>query len=396
MADSISTGYEVFISGDAVKVRRRIDGAELFSGASASEAIQRAVDGLGESGGTVEVHEGRYVLEKELRLADDVWLRGHGRATRLVLAPSHETGVGVLCKGLGGARVSDLALKGADDPDAEAGVVLDDCGDCLVHDVFLVGFAGYGVWMRNNSFLCELRGLRAAGNGKAGIFLQRLAQGGRGGDFVPNLVANCVTYGGGKGIEIENSLVVNVVACEVFQPGGVAFHVHDESNSVLISGSRSFQGESDAVVVESSHEINISSNVFCWHRGNGVVLRDVDWGLVNCNEIIDTGVRHDPYMTGVVLAGRTKGVQVTGNAIFNWGDQLPMKIGIREEPTCSHNLIAANNVNYCTGEGVLAEGEGTLVTDNVAVTKAAHRSMDRPPYPDFDRSRIEAFMARRM
>lgn len=74
-------------------------------------------------------------------------------------------------------------------------------GDCKVRDVFAVGFADYGIWVRNNSFLCEVRGCTLAGNDKANLYLHELARGNYG-DFIPTLVTNCIAYGGGKGIEV--------------------------------------------------------------------------------------------------------------------------------------------------------------------------------------------------
>jgi hypothetical protein len=91
---------------------------------------------------------------------------------------------------------------------------------------------------------------------------------------VPNLVTNCIVYGGGKGIECSRTIVLNIVACVIYQSQDVAYYVGNTSNSVLISGCRSFQIGSHAVVADGSHEFNLSSNIFCWHEGHGMLVRD--------------------------------------------------------------------------------------------------------------------------
>jgi hypothetical protein len=351
---------------------------------------------------------GTFLLEEPVRLADDVHLRGSGRGTRLQVSEANRDGVGLLCEGLHGVAVSDLALTAGANEGAVAGVVLDDCGDCQVRDVFAVGFAHYGIWVRNNSFLCEVRGCKLGGNGRANLYLEHLERGGRGGDYAPNLVTNCIAYGGGTGFECDRAIVLNIVGCAVYQPNKYAYHVRNTSNSVLISGCRSFQVEQDAVVVEASHEINISSNTFCWHEGHGIVLKDVIWGTVCGNNVIDSGsvnlttktlasttlldvtveVDGEPYthpfhmsppddyepplMNGIYLIEGTRGVTVNGNAIFNWGPAPHMKYGVEEDTSCINNVISANNINFCQQGAVLSKGSGSQVHGNVSRVDEAY------------------------
>lgn len=393
MTEQLTQDYTVYRENDTFRVRGQVDQAEIGSLGSAWQAIQLAIDSLGDTGGQVALQSGQFPLREPVKLRDNVWLRGSGRGTSLLVSGG-EGSAGLLCEGLKGAVVSDLALRPAEGEAPLAGIVMGDCGDCQVRDVFCERFAGYGIWIRNNSFLCEIRSCKLAANAKANLYLDDLAGGGRGGDYVPNLVTNCITYGGGTGIECRKTLVLNIVGCQVFQPGGMGYHVHGASNSVLISGCRSFQVEQDAVLVESSHEINISSNIFCWQRGHGIVLTDVSWGAINGNEVIDSGVRarDGSPMVGILLRSGVQGVQIVGNTVFNWGDQCPMEVGIREAPTCRGNLITANNVNYCVQADIIAEGQGTEVHGNVGELKKAYEHMGRLPFPDFDRTRIRRFI----
>jgi hypothetical protein len=384
----------VYQAGDRYYLRGQIDGEVLATSQEADRVLSTAVEMLESAGGVIALQRGRYHLSRPVRLGDDVWLKGAGRATQLVVDGEAGGGIGLICERGRGMIISDLAVIPAERGCAEAGLVIDDTGDCQVRDVLVQGFARYGIWMRNNTFLSTIKGCVLADNGAANLYLDHLAQGGRGGDFVPNLVSDCTLYGGGTGIECNHVIVLNIVGCVVFQPDRYAYHLHDTSNSVLISGCRSFQTGSHAVLVESTHEFNATGNIFCWHRGHGMVLRDVSWGAVNGNEFIDQGVRTvaGSLMHGVVLENGTQGVQMVGNTIFNWGDQCPMAIGIQESADCRNNVIAHNNVNYFEEAGVASAGEGTQVAANLTQAEPAYQGARRAPYPDFDRSRLEGFI----
>jgi hypothetical protein len=300
----------------------------------------------------------------------------------------------VLCKGLKGAVVSDLSTKPVKRNTKLAGVVVDDCGDTQVRDVFAQGFASYGIWLKNNSFLCEIKSCKAADNAVANIALEEFWEKGRGGDFVPNLVSNCITYRGGTGIQGNRALVVNVVGCVVYQPEKYGYHFFNSSNSVLLSGCRTYQVEKDAVRIEDSHELNVSSNIFCWTRGDGIVMSNVSWAAINANNVIDCGTRdrEGKLRVGIVLVKNTKGVQVTGNTIFNWGDQPMLLKGIQEDATCYKNLFASNNIDYFKEEAIDSKGKESSVGLNVTEKNTSHQSQGKPPYPDYDTTRMEKFL----
>lgn len=353
--------------------------------------IQKLIDQLPAQGGEVKLPEGTFVIDQPLKLRDNAWLHGSGRSTVLSVTDS----VGIMLDSLRGAKVSDLVVKSAERRGATAGILIDNSGDCQVHSVLTQGFEKYGIWVRNNTFLSEISSCTSADNGRANYYLERLTSRGRVGDFVPNVINNCISYGGQYGFEFKNALVVNLTGCSVFQSLDYAYYLHTRSNSINISGSRSFQAGSDAIFIDESHEVNISSNIFCWQRGHGIVLNNAKWGTVSSNNFIDNGTRtrDGSYRNGVVLQNETKGIHVTSNAIFNWGDQPPMEYGITEDETCMNNLIAHNNINYYIQEGILSQGKGTLVRDNIMQGDNSYIGMDRPQqYPDFDTTRLHNFM----
>ncbi len=177
----------------------------------------------------------------------------------------------------------------------------------------------------------------------------------------------------------------------MFETKDIGFHIRNVSNSVLVSGCRTFQIDNDAICVENSHEINISSNIFCWHRGNGIVLRDVTWGSINANNVIDTGV--NKQMVGILMENKTKGLQVTGNSIFNWPGHHPMSVAIKEDSSCMNNQIIANNINHCNVD-ISSEGKGTMVQNNISETKQPYLGKPGSLHEDFiKRDRLESFIS---
>ncbi len=367
---------QVYIEEGHYKARGQIDGRVLISSASADEAIQHAIDSFAGQGGAVCLERGRFVVNRQINLAADVTLCGKGAASRLWIGPRHDTGVALFAGDTQDVTVADLSI-GSDKGNerARCGVVLESVGVSTVRDVLCIGLQERGIWLRRNSFLCEVRGCKIGGAGKSGIFLDGLAGKGRGGDFVPNLVTNCIVYAGGTGIEANHTIVANIVGCEVFQSGGPAFHIHTQSNSVLVSGCRSFQIQDDAVRVEESHEVNISSNIFCWHVGHGIVLRGAIWGTITGNNVIDTGSINKGLPPGelpesielknaIYLSG-TQGIGVTGNTIFNWPAAPPMLHGIFEDAACRNSIFTSNNINYAKKD-VVSLGQGSKANANVS------------------------------
>lgn len=403
------------------RVRGRFSNEEAGDFADASEAIQVALDKAA-PGGSVQLASGEYALKRPVELRSRVVLSGMGEGTVLVAASDFEGEALLMGTGLDGAVVRDLAMAARSDSGVDcSGVVLDGCGDCKVLDVLFASLGAYGVHLRDRSFLCEVRGCRFAGCGKAGLFLEYMWHGGRGGDYVPTLVTNCIAYGGNVGFLLKRGIVINMVGCAAYQSKSHGFLLTDSSNSVVLSGCRTFQIQDDAVVVDDSDEINITGNTFCWHDGNGIVLRNVNWGTLSGNNVIDTGhvnivddaARENwtywvdlpedfdiaPHMrSGIVLEGECRGLTVNGNAVFNWGSNTPLRHGIVESAKSASNHFAANNVNFCREEGVLARGEGSRRADNTVDAALPHVGRDslRPGTDPAQLQRMHRYDVRRI
>ena len=83
---------------------------------------------------------------------------------------------------------------------------------------------------------------------------------------------------------------------------------------------------------------------------------------------------------------------MTGNAVFSWGDQVPMEYGIIEDESCAYNLISSNNINFYTEDAVVSKGANSEAMNNLAGGSDAWIGMDREGYPDFVRDPIEAII----
>jgi parallel beta-helix repeat protein len=307
------------------------------------------------------------------------------------------TGVGIIAIGLKDVNVSGLSIVSGDSTKSIAGICFDNCGDSEIKDVYSEGFSKYGIWLRHNSFLCHINDCTAANNHQANIFTDSLFWS-RAGEYMPNLITNCITYAGKNGIETNKSIVLNIVGCVVHQPGNFGFYIRNVSNSVLLSGCRTYQTQNNAVVVENSHEINITGNIFCWSRGKGIVLKGVNWGTITGNNIIDSGSeRYGGFpgvgdANGVELTDKTKCIQITANNIFNWGGQGIMKYAIYEDESCSSNSFTSNNLNYFEAGGVFSKGKNSLVKDIVFLKSPSLNGAPGGTDPLFVPERLQKFI----
>ncbi len=187
------------------------------------------------------------------------------------------------------------------DPKSEtshAGVVLDNSADCIIERILCRDFRQFGFKICNGTAFTKLYSCTACNNQESNFRLERLNldpkenpsdRDARIGKCVPNLINNCYAYGGGHGFDLSAAECQNVVGCEVYQACGIGFYLRNRSGSILISGCRSFQGKQQAVFVENTDEINISSCIFCWQEGHGIELRNCTWGTISANAIMDSG-----------------------------------------------------------------------------------------------------------
>ncbi|MEM9227169.1 MAG: right-handed parallel beta-helix repeat-containing protein, partial [Verrucomicrobiota bacterium] len=310
----ISKSITIAADDNWVYAYASLNGKELARDADASTLIQLALDRLQGEGGSVTIEPGTYVLTKPLQLPSRMQLKGSGSATVLSVCESNLEGVGLMLASVHNVTVSDINIEAPlGSETSKSGIVVDNCADCSFHEVFCLNFCDYGFLLRNGSAFCKVTNCKAANNAKANFCLSHLDRFRTGdyGDFVPNLVSSCYSYGGGVGFLVDKALCQNFIACVAYQAGKAAFHVANWSNSTLISGCRSFQTEEQAVLIEDSSEINISSSIFCWQRGHGIEVKNSTWGTICGNEIMDAGASSDAYKYNLYLHTDVKSYQVT-------------------------------------------------------------------------------------
>lgn len=361
--------------------------ARLLGGRSPAAVIQDALDQVGRhGGGEVRLASGTYLLDRPLRLAERTVLSGRGPGTVVGATETFAGEAAIVVEAVRGAGVRQLTVSALIGAQLDNGVILRRSPQTALENVAVGGTAGAGFIIEQNSILTQARGCIAAGNARCG-FLFRQNYRGPYGDFVPVAAHDCLVYGGGKGFEFDNAIVVNVTGSSVYQTRGPAFHLHNMSNSVLISGCRTFQIGGDAYVSEESNEINVSGNIFCWHEGVGIRLRRVCWGTISGNNIIDTG-SYNPDAPDLSVSfaqvgerakpvegmsfEETRGVVVSGNAFFNWHVCPPLAHAIREDAASADNTYVGNNLNYLAGEPIVAAGSGTTVANNTVHAERPH------------------------
>ncbi|MGJ3242552.1 MAG: right-handed parallel beta-helix repeat-containing protein [Opitutales bacterium] len=379
----------LFPHNGVFQLKERLTGADLAEDTSPDPLLEQAMAALASDGGRLELGAGSYPIGNTIELPARTTLTGAGRSTRLQVSAA----VGIRSMDTKAAIISDLAVEAAG-ADAETGIQFMGVGEGELTELHVQGFARNGILLSNNAFLCQVKGCRAANNAEANFRLEQLAQGSPVGNYIPNVVSHCQAYGGGIGFLLHRAIVVNLVGCQVLKTRGAAYVIRAVSNSVCLNGCRSFKIDGDAVRVEQSHEINITGNIFCWHRATGIVLEDVRWGVISGNNVIDSGseMTEDARSIGIWLKGETRGVQVTGNAVFNWGGQGLLTYGIRETDTCSENQITENNINWFDRGGVVSDGARTRAKNNHAVKEPAFEGKPDMPDPRFRFDDLEAFL----
>ena len=350
----------------------QIDRRDIYRDQDAAEAINHALSLLSETGGEVRLMRGRYPTRQPIRIPANTHLTGSGRGTVLEVAGG--CAAGILIDSVKGANVSDLTVLASDvsplEQRAEVGIDVVNAADCQVRSVLAQGFRSYGIRLRDNAILCRITDCSAADNAVSNFRLSHLDQG-TFGNWIPNSLLSCTTYGGGKGVEVERCIVLTISGVQVHQCTGPAFHIYGVANATSLVGCRTYQVDGDAVVWEDSHEVSIVGNVFSWHTQAGIVLRRCKWGTITGNNVIDTGSynpggpcmdtkfqdleTYPPSFPGIRLE-QCRGFTINGNAIFQWPVVPPMTNGIEEDSTSADNLISGNNINFYRGSAVQSEG----------------------------------------
>jgi len=370
--------YMIFKDGEKIVVMGQLSNNVIKKYNDASDAIQFAIDLHKESGGQVLVHKGTYLISKPIYLHNNISITGKGRSTKLLITKNNELGIGIIGKEVHGIQISNLKIS-AENEESVSGIVIEGCGDCKIRDLYIYNIGKFGIWVKNESFLCDISDCSLAGNKEANIYFDTHREGSFG-DYIPNVVNDCKIYGGGKGIHCFNTTVLNIIGCVIYQTNDDAIFLDDVSCSVLISGCRTYQITGNAVTVKKSDELNITGNIFCWHTKHGIYLEDCAWGTITGNDIMDIGsfnIEADNFtqfqkdyknefsnFDGIHMKF-VRGFSIVGNTLFNWPAAGRFRHGIAEDNECHHNTITSNTINYYNGEAVYSKGQDSNIKDNM-------------------------------
>lgn len=368
----------------------------VAKGEDASAVLNSAFAALPSGGGCVGLRSGDYVLSSPVKPKSRSSLVGAGRSSRMVVTATNSEGVGIRLEGVEGVNLREFTVSTEVQGGGKSGIEIEDSGDSRLSGLYVRGFSKHGIALLPGCFLVTVAQCTAAGNGQSGFFGTKNTKT-RVGEFVPLLFEGCTAYAGSVGFEMENAIVANFVGCVAYQTLSHGFHFHDHSNSIVVSGCRTFQVGGNALRIDrDTHEIHAVGNIFCWQRDHGVFVQDACWGAIVGNNVIDSGTRtaDGTLRHGIVLDGETRGITVSGNSVFNWGDQPFLASGIVEAETCAFNAFVANNLNDTTEKDLLIQGDSSHVADNVSRPEKAYIGMERPPYPDFSVESLQEFLER--
>lgn len=403
---SLPQGFIIMKNGDTCVAVKDIS-REIFSeDARADVVFNRCITALAEQGGgEIRVGPGTFEFHAPVELGSRIRITGSGRSTALKAANDNRDGTIFIASEKDEILLSDFVCQGnpSNNSEKSAGIIIDNCGDSEIRSVFARDFSGYGFWLRNDAFLCRIHDCVSARNGKAGYYISDINAGGRGGDYITSDIKDCLSYAErGNGFELISSLCVNISGCNVYHAKGNGYYFRQGANSILLTGSRCFKAEGNGILVENSHELNVTSNIVCWNRGHGIELNHVIWGTVTGNEFIDSGGSVEPKKHGIYIHTDSRGIQVTGNNVFAWEDQLPMIYGIYENDDCQSNNITGNFINRYENEAIYCRGKGSVAADNVYVRESYEKVYNQPfpeprtekvkPFPAFTRDDIEAYL----
>ncbi len=336
---------------------------KLLRSESASAVIQFAIDKCGNKDGEIILGKGFFELDTPVKLKENIWIHGKRRGTELKLKKPNSKCFELA--GVNNVRISELTFTCGDNGNSLAGIHGENSSNCHIRDVIIMGFANFGL-----SFSGDCRGLiinrcTFVENDKAHIYLENF------GDTKgqPVIVKNSTFFRGGYGVKTykgegrSKGVEVNGNAFAYLKGPGI----DTDFDSAVITGNRIYWCESDGMRVKGEG-LYFSGNTNSWTRGHGLVLDGATNGTVIGNNITDLGVR---YLDGLHKCGiamyRSSQITISGNSIWNFGDQSFMEYAIYEDESCKDNSIFANAGWFHVHDNAfLSLGNGTSIKDNTS------------------------------
>ena len=375
-------GYIIYKQGNESVAIGYVDRAEKARSTKADVVFNKVVKLLSNSGGgEITIKQGDFPIHAPINLENRVTIRGAGNASILRLMSDNEKGIILSAESKTQIKLENFTCAGDESHPNEnsTGVFFSKTGLSEIKSVYSHDFRGYGFWLKDDCFANLLVENMTSGNDKAGYFIDKTlwVNTNPGGGFVPNKLIGCYSYAeDGHGFLFEKAICQDIVGCVYYLPKGHGFYFRN-STSNLISGCRGFMGFKNGIMLENTHEMNISSNIIGWNWGHNLEMFHSTWAIVSANEFIDAGGRQDPKY-GVYMHGDVRACQISNNLIFNWLDNQIMQGGIFESEECSENQITDNIINYYKDKDVESLGKNSRTGFNLGIPHA----YDNPQVPE--------------
>ncbi len=337
---------------------------ELKSGSSASEIIQYAVNLCEKAGsGELILGKGFFKLDAPIKVSGKVWLHGKRRGTELQLKSPNTTCFEI--NRATGARITEMAFTRGDNGNSVSGISMKDSKNCQINDVIFLGFAGSGLSITGDSYDVTIDRCTFVDNGQSHILMKGVT----GRKEQPIIVSNGIFLRGGYGILTKKEGVES----QGLQAKNNAFAylrgatIDTDFDYATITGNRVYWGESDGMRVKGKG-LYFSGNTNSWIRGHGLVLDGAKDGEVIGNNITDLGSRYRDGMRkcGIYLCN-SENMTISGNSIWNFGDQGHMEYAVYEASSCKNNTITFNTGWFHAYPNAFESmGEGTAVENNTS------------------------------
>ncbi len=359
-----SQSYIVYKDANHYTCIRDSDKEKLIQSESASKVIQFAVDQCQiKGGGEIILGKGFFELDTPIRLKDNIWLHGKRRGTELKLKKPNKTCIELI--GANNVQISELTVTTGDNGNSLTGIYGVNSKNCKIQDAFIMGFVNSGLSFSGNSSGLIINRCIFIENNLVHIYLEAIN------DISKSTIgiSNCTFFGGGCGIKTEkkDNATCGLKICDNIYSYQKGMAIDTDFDSVIISGNKLYWIESDGMRIKGKDFV-ISGNINSWIRGHGLVLDGAHKGIILGNNFTDLGVRYRDGMRkcGIAMYYSSQ-ITISGNSIWNFGDQGHMEYAVYEDKSCSDNIIRANTGWFHAFPNAFkSSGAGTIVEDNTS------------------------------
>ena len=306
------------------------DKEQLHKSVSASKTLQYAINSADE----VSIGKGVFELEETLQVEKSVTIQGKGRGTELQLKKPNKIGISIV--GTETVRLSNLTITTGDNGNSVAGIEIDNAPNTQIEDVFILGFANAGIWLKSSNTGSLINRCTFMDNDQAHVLIEEISA-----EEKNPLVISQGTffkggYGvkaiGGSGLTIDNNMFSYLKGSSV----------DADTDSVKVTRNKVYWCESDGMRLKGNSFL-FQSNMDSWARGHGLVLDAASNGTILTNNFIDLGVR---FRDGIRKCGiaiyHSNNISITGNSIWNFGDQGHLEYAIYEDKSSANNVFEYN------------------------------------------------------